>query len=407
MTTARNLTRRQLGLGAATLFAWTHAPFARALERRDPRLLVVILRGALDGLAAVPPIGDPQYGPLRARLALSAAGDRPALPLDGFFYMHPAMPHAARLFKEKKLSIVHAVATPYRERSHFDGQDVLESGFPRPGASRTGWLNRLLTLLPKGGAVRPPASGLAAGVTTPLVLRGPAPVLAWSPPDVAAVPKDLLERTLELYVHTDPELAAALVKTIETERMAGEGGMGADFNTRKKSLVEAFRSSAVSAARFLVRPDGPRVAALSFDGFDTHANTGSGTGRLADLLEALDAALNGFELELAPVWKDSVVVFVTEFGRAARINGTLGTDHGNGTVALLTGGAVRGGHVIADWPGLAPSQLLEGRDLAPTTDLRAVLKGVMAELFDLDPSVLAQDVFPDSEAVVPLRDLIA
>lgn len=403
---SQHFTRRQVGAGAAALFAWAHAPkLAHSAGARDPRLLVVVLRGALDGLAATPAIGDPQYALIRERLALSASGERPAHPLDGFFFMHPAMPHAARLFREKKLSIVHAVATPYRERSHFDGQDVLESGFVRPGASRTGWLNRLLMALPKGDAVRPP-SGLAVGVTTPLVLRGPAPVLAWSPPGEFAASRDLFERVLDIYVHTDPELASALAKTLETEHMAAEQGLDARFNTSKKSQADGFRSVAASAARFLVRPDGPRIAALSYDGFDTHAHEGAAAGRLPDLLGSLDAALQSFEAELAPIWQDTVVVFVTEFGRAARVNGTLGTDHGNGTVAFLTGGAVAGGRVIADWPGLAPNQLLEGRDLMPTTDLRAVLKGVIAGLFDVSPKVLADEIFPSSESAPPMRDLI-
>lgn len=408
-------TRRSLAFGAGALYAWAHAPrFAQATTARDPRLLVVILRGALDGLSAVAPIGDPSYRDLRESIALQAGGPQPALPLDGFFYLHPAMRETARLFRERKLSVVHAVATPYRDRSHFDGQDVLESGTPRPGTSRTGWLNRLAAHLPAG---RPlgrgegqkdgqGADGLAVGASTPLILRGPAPVLAWYPSDLPPATATLFDRMAQIYAHTDPKLAEALDRAIETDRMAAEAGIGANLNTRTQPHVQAARSIATGAARFLVRPDGPRVAALSFDGFDTHAHTGGASGRLADLLQALDAALQAFEVELAPVWRDTAIVVTTEFGRAARLNGTLGTDHGNGTIALLAGGAIAGGRMITDWPGLRENQLYEKRDLMPTLDLRAVLKGVAMDLLGASDAVLSRDVFPGTEHLPPVRGLI-
>lgn len=399
-------TRRTFAFGAGSLYAWAHAPrFAQATTARDPRLLVVILRGGLDGLSVVAPLGDPAYRSLRETIALEAGGKLPALPLDGFFHLHPAMPQAARLFRERKLSIAHAVATPYRDRSHFDAQDVLESGAPLPGTLRTGWLNRLAAQLPAGRRLQTGAKALAVGASTPLILRGPEPVLAWYPSDLQAAPATLFDRMAQVYAHTDPGLARALDRAIETDRMASEAGIGA-FDTRNQAHIQAARSIATGAARFLTQPDGPRVAALSFDGFDTHAHTGGATGRLADLLGALDAALQAFEAELAPVWRDTAIVVTTEFGRAARLNGTLGTDHGNGTIALLAGGAITGGRIVTDWPGLRDNQLYERRDLMPTVDLRAILKGIAVDLLGASEAGLSREVFPGTEHLPPLRGLI-
>jgi uncharacterized protein (DUF1501 family) len=160
------------------------------------------------------------------------------------------------------------------------------------------------------------------------------------------------------------------------------------------------------AAKLMVADDGPRIAALAFDGWDTHANEGGPVGRLAQLLSGLDGALAEFESGLAARWRDTVVVVATEFGRTVRINGTEGTDHGTGTIALLAGGAVKGGRVISDWPSLKPASLYQGRDLLPTTDLRAVIKGVLRDQFALSERVLAESVFPDSAAAKPMQGLV-
>ena len=167
-----------------------------------------------------------------------------------------------------------------------------------------------------------------------------------------------------------------------------------------------FAGSASAAAKFMARPDGPSVGALAFDGWDTHANEGGPVGRLAQLLGGLDGALVEFENGLGARWRDTVIVVATEFGRTARINGTQGTDHGTGTIALLAGGAVKGGRVISDWPGLKPNNLYQGRDLAPTTDLRAVMKGVLKDQFGIAERVLAASVFPDSAPVKPMQGLV-
>ena len=404
-----SISRRALLAGGGALIAWAHLPrFARAADARDPRLIVIILRGALDGLSAVGPIGDPNYAGLHGNLALSLSGDHPALPLDGFFALNPAMPNFARLYRAGQAAVVHAAATSYRERSHFDGQDVLESGYPRQGRTDSGWLNRAVATLPSGERVHP-ARGLGVGPVSPLIMRGSAPVLGWAPQILPTAGSDLAARVLDLYTHRDPMLAKALREGLETEKMAAHDGLAGDMTKAGPGRAQpaAMRQTAMGAAKIMAADDGPRVAALAFDGWDTHANEGGATGQLANRLSGLDGALAEFEQGLGGAWKDTAIVVITEFGRTVKINGTVGTDHGTGTVALLAGGAIKGGRVIADWPGLAEAQLYEGRDLKPTTDLRAVLKGLLADQFGLSAAVLAEAVFPGSSGVKPMQGLIA
>jgi uncharacterized protein (DUF1501 family) len=391
--------RRGFLLGGASFAAWAYLPkFARAADGRDPRLITVILRGALDGLAAVAPVGDPDYAGLHGAIALTSDGPHAATMLDSFFALHPSMPEFARMYRDKQAAVIHAAATPYRDRSHFDGQDVLESGFMGPGRVQSGWLNRALEGLPKGEHV---ANGLAVGATTPLVLRGPAPTVGWAPVTLPPAADDTAARLLDLYQHRDPALASALAQGLQLEKTA----TGDEMKARPGgNNVAAMRLVARGAAKVMAADDGPRIAALAFDGWDTHANEGGPVGRLAQLLSGLDGALGEFQSGLGERWRDTVVA--TEFGRTARINGTEGTDHGTGTIALLAGGAVKGGRVIADWPGLKAANLYEGRDLAPTTDLRAALKGILRDHLGIGETVLAKNVFPDSAPVKPMQGLV-
>lgn len=416
MTFSHHLpSRREALLGAGTLFAWSQMPRLARAEGRDPRLLVIVLRGALDGLGAVAPVGDPDWIGLRGDRALVLDGKTPALPLDAFFALNPAMPNLYRLFKAQQASIVHATATPYRDRSHFDGQDVLESGIARPGAVDSGWLNRALVALASDGRVDPRGSrALGVGAVTPLIVRGKAPVMSWVPQQLLPASADTQARLLDLYQHTDPKLAVALEARIRLAALGGASGTAADPMSDDPSLpppgiarLRAYVAEvAGSAARFLAKPDGPRVGATGFVGWDTHINEGAATGQLANLLGVLDGALAAIETNMGDAWRETVVAVVTEFGRTARINGTDGTDHGQGTVAFLAGGALRGGRMIADWPGLKTAQLYEGRDLKPTTDLRAVLKGLLRDHLRVDERVLASTVFPDSADVVPTAGLV-
>jgi len=401
-------TRRELLIASGTLFAWAYLPKLARAEGRDPRLLVIVLRGALDGLATVAPVGDPDWVALRGNNALTLDGKAPALPLDSFFALNPAMPNLHRLYKSGAATIVHAAATPYRERSHFDGQDVLESGVAKPGAADSGWLNRALASLQPAGPAGSSRDAFAIGPIAPLVVRGPAPVLSWTPRRLPPTSDDTVMRLIDLYRHTDPDLARALEERMGLATMARAGGMEGDQPRPAGAgqLRGYFAESAGTAAKFLARADGPRIGALAFDGWDTHAAEGAVNGRLAMLLGALDGAIAAIEVEMKEAWSDTVVAIITEFGRTARINGTDGTDHGTATVALLAGGALKGGRVIADWPGLKPARLHEGRDLKPTTDLRAVLKGLLNDHLRVEPTVLATKVFPDSAAVKPMSGLL-
>jgi uncharacterized protein (DUF1501 family) len=402
--------RRELLLASGALFAWAYLPKIALAEGRDPRLLVIILRGALDGLAAVPPVGDPDWIKLRGDKNLSLGGTAPALPLDSTFALNPAMPNLHRLYRSGQAAIVHAVATPYRERSHFDGQDVLESGLVKPGATDSGWLNRALTTLAPGDRVNAKSrEAFAVGPITPLVARGAAPVLSWTPPRLPPASDDTMMRLVDLYNHTDPVLARVLEERAGLTAIARAGGM--DQIGKKPAAGAAqvrayFAESAGAAAKFLARPDGPRIGALAFDGWDTHAAEGEINGRLAALLGALDGAIAAIETGMGPAWRETAVAVVTEFGRTARINGTEGTDHGTATVALLAGGAIKGGRVIADWPGLKEADLYEGRDLKPTTDLRTVLKGLLRDHVRVADQALAGAVFPDSVAAKPMDGLV-
>lgn len=403
--------RSFLATGAAALSFWALASRPVSAGNKEPRLLFVILRGGLDGLSLAGPAGDPAYQALRSTLALqrnttSGAG---AFELDALFVLNQNMPALAEMYRRREALIVHAVHTPYRERSHFDGQDILESGYPAMASFPSGWLNRALSEIPatgraepQPGLVSPSQQGLAMGAVVPLVMRGPASVLSWIPkvyPSVLST--DTVTRLLRLYGHTDPALAAALGQGIEAERIAG---------TAARSIANAFTEftePAAVAARYLVQPGGPRIGALAYDGWDTHAAMGTVNGALAKKLTGLDHALATLKQGLGDAWKDTAVVVASEFGRTVEINGSHGTDHGMATVALLVGGAVDGGRVIADWPGLQPKALYEGRDLMPTTDLRAILKGVLRDHLGLPDGILAERVFPDSTKVKPIAGLIA
>lgn len=394
---------RRLFLGAgASLFGGAFIPRAGIAQGRDPRFLTVILRGALDGLSAVPPIGDPAYASQRGRLALGAAK---LLPTDsGFFGFNPRLARLHALFARGEALVIHASATPYRERSHFDGQDVLESGYERPGA-RDGWMNRAIQALPPAERLPPPAAprGLAIAPTAPLIMRGAAPVFSWAPQFTLSADEDTVRRILAVYDARDPALAAALRAGAQLDSeadarpMRGRGGPEA---------AGRFAELAGFAASRLARPDGPRLAVLGVDGWDTHAMQGPVQGRLGELLARLDEGIGALAEGLRPVWPDTAVLLVTEFGRTVRVNGTDGTDHGQGTTAFLLGGAVRGGRVLADWPGLGDAALWQGRDLRATTDLRAAIKGVLAAQFGIPERVLAERVFPGSARVAPLEGLI-
>jgi len=419
-----HLYRRRMLMSSASLALWSLLPrVASAAGARDPRLLCIILRGGLDGLSLAAPVGDPDYERLRGKLAVPRAGEGAGLALDDFFALNPSMPHLHATYQRGQALVVHAAATPYRARSHFDGQDVLESGLAGVARVENGWLNRALAGLPSAGRAEP-VSGLAMGAVVPLVMRGTAPVLTWIPKAYGLpLRESTIARLQDLYSESDPALAKAFAEGIEIDRvstLAGMHGMPAKAVSAGSSGSPAqqqklpqqprphreFVEPAEAAAKFLAAAGGPRIGALSFNGWDTHANEGVVTGALANRLGGLDAGLKAFEAAIGPAWSETAVLIVTEFGRTARANGTDGTDHGTATTALLVGGAVKGGRVITDWPGLKDAALFEGRDLAPTSDLRAVLKGILRDHLGIPSEALASRVFPDSASVKPSDGLV-
>jgi uncharacterized protein (DUF1501 family) len=373
----------------------------------ERRFVFVILRGALDGIAAVPPVGDPDYVRLRGSLAMGGPGQKEgALALDGTFALHPSLTFLHDCWKEESLCVVHAVATPYRERSHFDAQDLLESGMARPHAATSGWLNRALAQLPS--ACGKGNDGISLGANIPLVMRGPVEVASWSPSRLPQLDADTLQRLGDLYAG-DPTLSVRLADAQAAEEMSGSGmsdAGGMSGENRGGGLAGVVVDTAKSAGRFLAQPEGPRVAVFDTTGWDTHANQGASGGLLALRLATLDRALRALRESLGEAWEHTVVMIATELGRTVAVNGTRGTDHGTGSAAFLLGGAVAGGRVAGTWPGLSASALYQGRDLAATTDLRAVMKGVLGEHLGIATVHLEGEVFPDSRSSGVMKGLI-
>jgi uncharacterized protein (DUF1501 family) len=395
-------TRRHLLLGLSAL-ALPFPNLALAAAPTDRRFVFVVLRGGLDGIGAVIPYADPDYRALRGEIALPAPGqDGGAIDLDGRFGLHPALAPLERLWREKQLAIVHAVATPYRQRSHFDGQDLLENGTADPRAKGGGWLNRSIALLgrPKESNRR---LGLAVGGTVPLTLRGEVPVATWSPPQLPDASADFLAKVAQLY-RGDATLGPVLAQGVGAQAMSTEVIGARTMGDTPARGPGAFKAAAEAAGKLLASPVGPRIAVLELNGFDTHAQQRQ---RIVGPLTAFADGMVALKEALGPVWDDSVVLAASEFGRTAQVNGTLGTDHGTAGVAFVLGGRLNGGRILGQWPGLAADKLYEGRDLAPTTDLRAVAKALLKDHLGLPEDALGKTVFPDSRTVRPFPGLIA
>ena len=407
-------------IGAAAL--WATAPVLFAKVATERRFVFIIQRGAADGLNTLVPVADPAYAATRGALALDAAQ---TLALDGHFALHPALATLHGLYGAGQATFFHAVASPYRERSHFDGQNVLESGGRAPFELKDGWLNRLLGLLPgpPAGGRAGKAAAVALAPAVPLALRGAVEVTSYATSGLPRADEDLLLRVERLYAR-DAQLHALWSAAMDAQAMAGgmdamdpidaiaamdgrasgqpmdspsgraRAGAPARPGPRPRAQRQDPAALGRSAAGFLARPDGPRVAMIETSGWDTHSGQAN---RLAAQLRALDSVVAGLQAGLGPVWAQTVVLVATEFGRTAAPNGTGGTDHGTGAAAMLLGGAVQGGRVVADWPGLKPAQLLEGRDLRPTLGLDALVPQVCAETFGLDPARLAAALFPGTQ----------
>jgi len=383
VTRRRTLTFIASGLAVAGL---PRATLAAA--QTDKRLVVVILRGAMDGLSAVPATGDPDFERARGGLAFDGA-----LKLDATFALHPNLGGLKRLYDAGELLVVHAAATPYRDRSHFDGQNLLENGSEQPYGLDTGWLNRALAQM--SGTGKP--LGVALDAHMPLILRGPAAVTSWAPSDFAPPDADTIARLASLYGETDPKLAKNFA--------SAQAANGVANGTPVAGGYRAFEGLMTAAAKFLVAPDGARVAMVEIGGWDTHVNQAGAFSPLSTNLLTLDRGIAALKSALGPVWKDTAVLAVSEFGRTVAMNGTQGTDHGTASAVFVAGGAIKGGRVLADWPGLKPGDLYQGRDLKPTTDFRAIATGVLRDHMGLHGVQLAA-VFPSSAPIRPRDGLI-
>lgn len=396
-----NLNRRRFlisaGLGGLGLALAPRIALARIPGNK--RMIVLVLRGGMDGLAAVPPYADPAYAATRGALALAAPGKSGGMiDLDGRFGLHPALQSAMPLWRAGEMQVLHATATPYRERSHFDAQNVLENGGAGPSGSATGWLNRAVAVA--GG------TGLAVGLAVPLLLTGPASVTTWSP-QILPAPDGVLLDTLDRFYAEDALFHAMLAEARETSVMAAGAGMEPATPGSMAAGAKQLEPLVVGLARLLRDREGPRVATIDLLGWDTHANQGVTDGRLAAALRPVADGAVLLKTELGPaVWRDTLVIAVTEFGRTAAPNGTGGTDHGTASAAFIFGGNLDGAKIHGQWPGLDKAQLLDGRDLAPTTDLRRLYLASLINHLGLPAADVAARVFPDSAGLRPLDGVV-
>jgi uncharacterized protein (DUF1501 family) len=381
------MTKRRHFLAAATLLAaplqLTLAQTARNATPDDARFVFVLLRGGMDGLAAVPAVGDPDFASARGALAQFSAAPL-ALP-NTPFALHPSLASLHAMYGQRELAVIHATGLVYRERSHFDAQQVLESGGNKPYELATGWLGRAL-------AAQNQRSGLALTTAVPLVLRGSDRIDTWAPSALPEPAADLIAR-LEFLYAGDSALRDALARA---KGLRDGGNMANDGPAQGRQVAITL---ARKAGEMLAAATGPRIAVLEMGGWDTHANQMNPNGALANNLRTLDAALAALRESLGSAWRHSVVLVATEFGREVAVNGTMGSDHGTGGAAFVLGGAVAGGRVISDWPGLSKSQRYEGRDLRVTTDLRSVMKSVLADHLKLPTAAIENAVLPGSAAV--------
>lgn len=370
--------RRRFVLGSAALGGLTlsvpHMALAQGIT--DKRLLFVLQRGAADGLATLAPVAEPAFASLRGALVEDYADTSL---IDSLFALHPGFKSIGSMFADKEALFVHAAASSYRERSHFDGQNLLETGGPAAYAVRDGWLNRLLFLLD------PDMRALALSPAVPLALQGSATVSSYAPSALPEADADLMRRVGQLY-ESDPQLNALFMEALKTRAMAGD--------TQMRNLRDA-EATGTLAASLMSGPDGARIVMLESDGWDSHAGQRFQFNNLAG---RLDTTLSAFRKGMGSDWADTLVLVATEFGRTVEMNGTGGTDHGTGGAVLLLGGSVAGGRVIADWPGLRPSDLFQERDLRPTASTEAILAGAIAEHFALDPDQAMRTLFPGRDA---------
>lgn len=381
------LTRRYFGGAALAALTVVHAarPTWASAASREKRFIFIIQRGAADGLHSIIPLGDPALRSVRASLV--DAIENPTR-LDGFFSAHPALSQISQMFHGGEAIFAHAVASANRDRSHFDAQNILETGGLRAYAEKAGWMNRLIGLLPADAA-----RALALSPGLPSAMRGPNPASNFAPTRLPDPSGDLLARVTDLYAH-DAALRSLWQTALETRAMAGDQDGG---------LAQGRADAGALAARLMAPSDGARLMMIETGGWDTHSGQ---KARMNISLAALDRMVGSIKTGLGAAWADTVILVATEFGRTVAANGTGGSDHGTGAVAMLLGGAVKGGRIIADWPGLTSADLYDGRDLRPTMQLEALIAGVVAEHFSLDSDRLRAELYPSISNLKHVSGLI-
>jgi uncharacterized protein (DUF1501 family) len=405
MTDHLALSRRHVlrFLGAGSAYGVLGFPgLALADVETERRLVVIMQRGAMDGLAAVPPYGDPRYHERRGVLALPMPGETDGIGrLDGIFGLHPVLAPLLPLWQARQLAVVPATFGGYRSRSHFEAQDMLETGLTVHQGTAHGWLNRALAVMPPAPSGR--RLGLSMGGEVLLTLRGDVPVESWEPPNIRPASASLIAAVSHLY-EPDALFGPALADGIKAKQMSDEVLGPDDSKMVGGKGGGPFRQMAEAAGGLLAAPDGPRIAALDIGGWDTHVGQGGVKGRLAQTLTQFAGGIDALRVALGPAWAKTVVVSVTEFGRTVAPNGTGGTDHGTASMTLVMGGAVKGGRIAGDWVGL--DRLEENRDLRVATDIRSVLKSVLRDHLGVDQAKLDNAVFPGSGGVRPLAGLV-
>jgi uncharacterized protein (DUF1501 family) len=388
----QSINRRQFMGIAAAVGVSAMLPFPSFAKTRSDNIFIWIsLRGAMDGLNVVVPYADPDYAGLRPNIGLKP---NQLLKLDSFFGLHPSLKQCHQWYENKELSFVHACSSAYRERSHFDGQKILENGTSDP-FNTEGWLNRLLSLSSEK------YDGIAIDSGLPLIMQGESTVASWYPNRLKT--RDKQTELLEELFQSDQMLSANFESVMKIDALVGDQGVGKQF----KSLMG-------KTGDILSADNGPNIAALELGGWDTHANQGSVNGRLSNQLKTLDAGLAALKDSLGSRWSNTVVIAASEFGRTAKENGTKGTDHGTGNIMLVAGGAMAnkvskmsssgasGGRVIANWPGLSQQNLYQGRDLKPTIDMRGVIKGVLNQHLSINNEQL-EEIFPNSDYIGQIK----
>jgi uncharacterized protein (DUF1501 family) len=371
------ITRRDFLKGTATtlFLAGFNLP-ALASSSRKKNLVVIMLRGGMDGLCAVPVIGDKNFEKRRKSILIENA-----IKLNSDFALHPRLIGFNKCWNDNTGSIVHAASIPYTQRSHFEGQNLMESGGRTPYQEKTGWVGRAMKLANLQG------DGLALSLPMPLLLRG-IPKNNNYFPGRGKLPR---ERTLELlrtvYAESSEDELLEMMNYIKKRK--NEEMMGGTMRRGKRENKNLARQ----AAKYLRKSDGPRVAVFEVNGFDTHAAQGGVDGSHTKSLVEMDEIINNLKDNLQEAYKDTIILTVTEFGRTIKQNGGNGTEHGYGTAIFMAGGLLKKSQVHTDWPGLKRKELYDGRDLNATIDARSVYASAMSTVFDLDFKRIQKDVF--------------